>query len=467
MPTDLHAELLYELEQREIFRLAQRHAFAYAGTVKTRPVSPPPDAIAALDAFDEPLPDAVGRGLDVVETLNRYGSPATVAQTGGRYFGFVNGGVIPAALAARWLADFWDQNSALYAMSPVAAKLEEICERWLRELLNLPDETVAGFVSGTSLAIFCGLAAARFRIFHNSGWDINRQGLYGAPRLRIVTGRQAHGTVRKAIALLGFGTDTIELVDTDDQGRIIPAAVPAPDERTILILQAGNVNSGSFDPFEELCAQAATAGAWIHVDGAFGLWAAASARLRYLTQGMEEAHSFSVDAHKTLNTPYDCGIVLCRDKDALSHALHASGSYIAYGEQRDGMLYTPEMSRRARAVELWAALKYLGKQGVDELVLGLHARAVQFAEELAAERFQILNDVVFNQVLVACETEQLTALTMRHVQASGECWAGGSVWRGEPVIRISVCSWATTAGDVTRSVQAFVAARSKAKRTLG
>ncbi len=308
-----------------------------------------------------------------------------MAQTGGRYFGFVNGGVIPVALAARWLSDFWDQNTALYVISPIAAKLEEVAQSWLRELFGLPERTVAGFVSGSSLAIFCALAAARYRVFQNNGWDINKKGFGGAPRVRIVAGRQAHGTVVKAIALLGFGIDSIEWVDVDDQGRIIPSALPELDASTILILQAGNVSSGAFDPFEDICEKANQARAWVHIDGAFGLWAAASRRLQHLTKGMAKADSFSVDGHKTLNAPYDSGIVLCRDKAALTHALHASGSYIAYSENRDGMLYTPEMSRRARAVELWAALKYLGKEGLDELVYGLHRRAVQMARELAAE----------------------------------------------------------------------------------
>jgi len=450
------------MEQKAVFRQAQACAFDYADGVRERDVFPTPEAIADLDRFVEDLPASTGNAEAIIKQLHQYGSPASVAQTGGRYFGFVNGGVIPAALAARWLSDFWDQNTALYVISPITAKLEEVAESWLRELFGLPENTVAGFVSGSSLAIFCGLAAARYRILQNLGWDINKKGFPGAPRVRVVAGRQAHGTVVKAIALLGFGIDTIEWVDVDDQGRIIPSAVPELDASTLLILQAGNVSSGAFDPFEAICEKANMAKAWVHIDGAFGLWAAAAQRLQHLTRGMAKADSFSVDGHKTLNAPYDSGIVLCRDKEALTHALHASGSYIAYSENRVGMLYTPEMSRRARAVELWAALKYLGKEGVDALVCGLHERAVQVAQELAAEGFQILNDVVFNQVLVACDSNEITAETMRHMQASGECWAGGANWQGKTVIRISVCSWATTEADITRSVRAFVAAREKA-----
>ena len=371
----------------------------------------------------------------------------------------MNGSVVPAALAARWLADVWDQNAAVYVTSPIASKLEHVCEAWLKQLFGLPEPTVAGFVSGTSMSIVCGLAAARYRLLRNRGWDVNRRGLQGAPRLRIVTGRQAHGTVVKAVALLGFGVDTIEWVDTDDQGRLQPSNLPGLDDTTIVILQAGNVKSGAFDAFDEICERAARANSWVHVDGAFGLWVAASKRLRHLTRGIEKAQSWSVDGHKTLNTPYDNGIVLCSDRDALVHSLEMSGSYVAYSDHRDGMLFTPEMSRRARAIELWAALSYLGKAGLDDLVFGLHERAVQMGNELRAAGFPVLNDVVFNQVLTCCEDDDITARTLHHVQQSGECWAGGATWNGQSVIRISVCSWATTEADVTRTVRAFAAAR--------
>jgi len=462
MPENLREKMLHEMKHKGIFEQVQNYALAYADTVYGRNVFPNDDAVADLDKFTEVLPRSTGEATAILKFLNQYGSPATVAQTGGRYFGFVDGGVLPVSLAARIMSDFWDQNAALYDMSPLASKLEEICESWLRELFGLPNKVVAGFVTGSSLAIFCGLAAARYRVFLNNNWDINKKGFYGAPKVRIIAGQQAHGTVSKAVALLGFGLDNIEWVDTDSEGRILPSKVPELDENTILILQAGNVCSGSFDPFDEICTKANKAKAWIHIDGAFGLWAAASSNFQHLTRGIEKANSFSLDGHKTLNTPYDNGIVLCDDKEALTHALHASGSYIRKSENRDGMFYTPEMSRRARSIELWAALKYLGKDGVDELVLGFHQRALQFGEELKAEGFQVLNDVVFNQVVVACDTDVLTAQTMQNIQKSGECWAGGAEWNGKVVIRISVCSWVTTESDITHSVRAFVAAREKA-----
>jgi len=461
MSKNLRTNMFHEMKQKDILEQVKKYAFEYVDKAFVRNVFPTDDAIEKLKKFEEPLPESVGNPKEILEQLNFFGEEATVAQIGGRYFGFVNGGVIPTALAARWLSDVWDQNSALYLISPLASKLEEICESWLRELFGLPDSVVAGFVSGSSLAIFCGIAAGRYRIFKNLGWDINKQGFYGAPKVRIVAGRQAHGTVVKAVALLGFGTDNIEWVDTDDQGKILPSKLPELDESTILILQAGNVSSGTFDDFYEICEKANRSNSWVHIDGAFGLWAGATKKLKHLTKGMEKANSFSLDGHKTLNTPYDNGIVLCDDREALTHSLHASGSYIVRSQNRDGMFYTPEMSRRARSIELWAAMKYLGREGIDELVYGLHQRAVQISEELKAEGFDILNEVVFNQVLVTCDSDEVTTQTMKNIQDSGECWVGGANWNGKAVIRISVCSWATTKEDISISVKSFVAARNK------
>jgi len=459
MNKTLKEKMFAEMQDKAIFKQAKDYAFDYADNALKKRVFPSATELNDLEHFVEEMPQTIGDAADIVEQLDKYGSPATVSNLGGRYFGLVNGGVIPASLAVRWLTDFWDQNAVLYSTSPVVSKLEEVVEGWLKDLFDLPKTTVAGFVSGTSMAIFCGLAAARYRITHNNNWDINKKGLNGAPKIRIVAGKHIHGAVIKAIALLGFGIDNIEWVDIDDQGRIMPSSVPELDQNCIVLLQAGNVNSGSFDPFDEICEKANQANAWVHIDGAFGLWAAASKKLSHFTQGIGKANSWSVDGHKTLNTPYDSGILLCADKEALVHALHASGAYLVKSENRDGMMFTPEMSRRARVVELWAALKYLGKEGVDELVFGLHKRAVQFSQALKAEGFQILNDVVFNQVLVACDNDAITKQTIENIQNSGECWVGGSEWFGKAVIRVSVCSWVTTKEDVTRSVKAFVAAR--------
>jgi glutamate/tyrosine decarboxylase-like PLP-dependent enzyme len=451
-----------QMADKSLFEQASSYALAYMDEFRQRRVFPDPTAIAGLAAFDENIPAHPQPAAEILRMLGEVGSPGTVALTGGRYFGFVNGGALPVALAARWLSDTWNQNAALYVMSPTAARLEQVCEGWLRELLGLPGETVAGFVNGTSMATFCGLAAARYALLKQLGWDVNSDGLFGAPPIRVVVSQQSHGTVLKALALLGLGNKRVELIPADAQGRMDATQLPRLDASTLLILQAGNVNSGAFDDFEAIIGAARSAGAWVHIDGAFGLWAAASPNKRHLTRGIEQADSWSVDGHKTLNTTYDCGIVLCKNREALASAMQNTGAYIQFSEDRDGMVYTPDMSRRARAVEVWAALRFLGRSGVAELVDGLCARAVQFAEALAANGFKVLNDVVFNQVLVACDTPAATQATLAAIQASGECWCGGTSWQDKPAIRISVCSWATTAEDVDRSVRAFVEARPSA-----
>ena len=458
-PTGLQEKMLALAAQRDYFEQAKTYAYAYLDGVFERNVYPDADALKNLQLFDEALPENPGDPAEMLRMLHKYGSPATVTTTGGRYFGMVVGGVFPPVMAVKWLADVWDQISALYVTSPLTGKLEAVCEKWLIELLGLPPVCVAGFVSGTSMATMCGLAAGRHELLRRQGWDVNGQGLFGAPPFRVVVGAEAHSTVFKALALLGLGKERVELVPVDEQGRMRADRLPVLDSNTLLILQAGNVNSGSFDPLDELCERARAAGSWVHIDGAFGLWAAASAKYRHLTGGMEKADSWSVDGHKTLNTPYDSGIVLCKHPEVLSTAMQATGSYIIYGENRDGMLYTPEMSRRSRSIELWATLKSIGKSGVEELVDGLCERAQQCAQALHAQGFHILNEVVFNQVLVAGDTPEQTAAVLKNLQQSGECWCGGSKWRDTPVIRVSVCSWATTAEDIQRTVNAFVKAR--------
>lgn len=457
--TNIRDLMCSQLSDKTLFEEAKAYAYEYMDTVHSRPVFPEQETTNALEVFNEPLPEASSDPSDVLKLLHEYGSPATVAQTGGRYFGFVNGGAIPVSVAAKWLSDVWDQNTALYVISPIVSKLEELCENWLTELFGLPSETAAGFVSGSSVAILCGLAAARNELLKKSGWDVNQKGLFNAPAIRVVLGAQAHSSVFKALSLLGLGKDRVELVPVDSQGRMISEKMPELDSNTLVILQAGNVNTGAFDPINQICDLANRAGAWVHIDGAFGLWAAASDSKKHLTKGLEKADSWSVDAHKTLNTPYDCGIVLCKKREALVSAMQATGSYIQYSSHRDSMLYTPEMSRRARAVELWAVLKYLGRSGVAELVDGLCERASQFAQMLRVNHFNILNDVVFNQILVSCDSPEETKSTLQNIQSSGDCWCGGAICNDEPVIRISVCSWATTAEDITHSAAAFVKAR--------
>lgn len=448
--------MFQELTSKHIFDQAQAYAYDYLDQVHDRNVFPTAEAIADLSVFEETLPLESGNAAEILGRLHRYGSPATLPTTGGRYFGFVTGSVVPIGLAAKTMATFWDQAPALHVLSPIGAKLESVVEAWLNELFELPKETVAGFVSGTSMANFCGLAAARYALLHRQGWDINEKGLFDAPRIRIVTGRHAHSAALKAVALLGLGKEHIEWVEVDDQGRIIPELIPKLDDKTIVMLQAGNVNSGSFDDFETICSQAQAANAWVHVDGAFGLWAVAVAQLKHLTRGMEKATSWAVDGHKTLNTPYDCGIIMCADQEALVAALHTSAAYLIESPERDGMFYTPEMSRRARIIELWAIMKYLGRKGIDEMVYSMYLRARQFAEAIGQVKgYTVLNEVVFNQVIVRCASDELTDQTLRNIQDLRECWAGGSQWLGQRVIRVSICSWATTEADIERAVASF------------
>ncbi len=456
---DLKEDIHRQLSSKALYGQAKDYAFEYMDSLDAGRVIPDAESIAALEALDEPMPEGPSDPSAILRTLHETGSRAAVSQSGGRYFGFVNGGNFPVAIAAKWLSDAWDQNSALFVMSPIAAILEEVCEKWIVDLLGLPAETAAGLVSGSSTATLCALAAARNALLLKQNWDVHQDGLFGAPPLRVVLGEQAHSSVIKALSLMGIGKNQLIWAGVDEQGRILPERLPALDENTLLIAQAGNVNGGAFDPLDTLCGMANRAGAWIHIDGAFGLWAAASGEKRHLIAGFEGADSWSADAHKTLNVPYDCGIVLCRRRQALVQAMQASGSYIQYSQHRDAMLYTPEMSRRARGVELWATMKYLGKSGVGALVEELCHNAQYFAERLSGRGFKVVNDVVFNQVLVRCDSPEKTAATLKCIQEGGELWCGGAEWRGEPVIRISVSCWRTSRQDVDACVEAFVRAR--------
>lgn len=464
--TKLQDKMFAQMQDKTLFKKAEKYAFDYLNQAFDRNVFPTEKALDNLSKFEESMPEKMGDGDEIIDLLHQYGSPAAIPYNG-RYFGFVNGNMIPASLAAKNLSIFWDQNAAMQIMSPIAGRLEIIVQNWLIDLFGLPKNTVAGFVSGTSMANLSALAAARYRILKNKGWDVTEQGLFGAPKIRVVTHKHIHSSILKAISLAGFGKGNIEVVDCDDQGRIIPAAIPELDDNTILILQAGNVSSGAYDDFATICQAAKAKGAWIHIDGAFGLWAGATKRLKHLTKGFEHANSYAVDGHKTLNTPYDSGIILCQDEEALVSALHTSASYLTSTESREGMYYTPEMSKRARVVELWAALKYLGKEGVDEMVYGMHERAKQFATAFEKmDGFTVLNEVVFNQVIIHCGNDELTMAVMHKVQALRECWAGGAIWEGRQVIRISVCSWATTEKDIERSAASFAEAHQLVQQEL-
>ena len=458
-PENICEQLRKESNDTRFFEKAKEYAYQYIQSIDSRNVKPAETAIDNLSHFRESLPSAGTGTLEILRLLHEYGSPATVVQAGGRYFGFVVGSSVPAALASKWISDVWDQNAALNVMSPVASVLEEVCENWIVELLGLPSGTAAGFVSGSSTATLCGLAAARNFLLKRKGHDVSKNGLFGAPPIRVVVSEEAHATVFKALSVLGLGSERIEKVESDSEGRIDHSKIPPLDDNTLLILQAGNVNTGSFDRFDTICKEANSKGTWVHIDGAFGLWAKASERFDNLTDSIALADSWSTDAHKTLNVPYDCGIVLCKDRKALTNALQTEGSYILYSEKRDGMLYTLDMSRRARGVELWAALKSLGRNGVKELVESLHDKAKYFAMKLKENGFLVLNEVCFNQINVYAGDDTFTQNFLSNLQNTGVCWCGGAKRFGKPFIRISVCSYKTTYDDIDKSVDAFVSVK--------
>ena len=435
---------------------AASRATRYLEGLDSRPVFPNSSDLAGMGALTGPLADAGIDPREVLALLDSAGSPATVASAGRRYFGFVVGGSLPAALAANWLAGAWDQPASMRISSPIGAKLEEITIGWLIDLLGLPPGTGAGFVTGATMANFAGLAAARHRVLATAGWDVEADGLAGAPSLRIIVGEEVHVTLLKSFGMLGLGRNRVERVPVDAQGRMRPDALPPLDERTILCLQAGNVNSGASDPFPTLIEAARRVGAWVHVDGAFGLWAAASPEQADQVAGITAADSWATDAHKWLNVPYDSGLVFVRNPDDLEAPFSAEAAYLIQEAPREPMRFTPESSRRARGVEVWAALASLGRKGVADLVARCCRHARRFAEGLSDAGFEILNEVALNQVLVSFGDNARTDEVVAAVQAEGTCWAGGSTWHGRRAMRISVSSWATTEADVERSIEAIV-----------
>jgi glutamate/tyrosine decarboxylase-like PLP-dependent enzyme len=450
----------------ETDRVAPLQAAAQAGmdyirSINQRSVAPRPEAVVALAALTGPLPDAPTDPAEVARLLAQYGSPATVANGGGRYFGFVNGGCLPAAMAAAWLVNAWDQNAAMECQSPTAIALENTALEWTRDLLGLPEGTGGAVVTGATMANFCSLAAARHALLERAGWDAENDGLFGAPELTVVIGNEAHSSLIKALGMLGLGRKRVVRVPVDGQGRMRDDALPHFNDRTILCLQAGNVNTGAFDPAAAICPEARAAGAWIHVDGAFGLWAAASPAYRRLTHGYELADSWATDAHKWPNVGYDCGIALVREPATLRAAMEVQAAYLHQGEGREPSQFNPELSRRARGVELWAGLRSLGRAGMAEIVERTSAHAQRFAAGLRAAGFRVLNDVVINQVLVEFGSPEKTLRTVAAIQQEGTCWCGSTVWQGHTAMRISVSSWATTEEDVDRSLAAMIAAAKK------
>jgi glutamate/tyrosine decarboxylase-like PLP-dependent enzyme len=444
-----------------VLESTKRHALAWLDSIADRPVRATlsgDELRAMLGGF---LPEQ-GIGAEAVtEALAQAGLGGTVASAGPRYFGFVVGGRLPAALAADWLVSTWDQNSGIYALSPLVSVIEQIAGSWLLEIAGLNPSMSFGFVTGCQMANFTGLAAARHRVLRDAGWDVEADGLFGAPPIDVVVSEESHYTIFMALRLLGMGASRLRRIPTDGQGRMradaLADALRGGSGPCIVCAQAGNVNTGAFDPIEEIAALAKNRGAWLHVDGAFGLWAAASKERAHLLRGVEQANSVATDGHKWLNVPYDCGIVFCADESAHRSAMSLAAAYIvATGSERDPHEFVPEESRRARAVPVYAALRSLGREGLAELVDRNCRQARRFAEGLQAAGYEVLNDVVLNQVLVVFGSAEQTKRTIEAIQKDGTCWCSGTVWKGHASMRISVSNWSTTDEDVERSLEAMV-----------
>ncbi|GED09335.1 pyridoxal phosphate-dependent decarboxylase family protein [Cellulosimicrobium cellulans] len=448
---------------------AHEHAAAWLDSLATRPVPPRASVADVVAALGTDLPDGPTTAADVVDLLATACGPGLTAMPSGRFYGMVIGGSHPAALAADWLTSAWDQNSALRTVTPAHTAVEDVTSAWLLDLLGLPATGAVGFVTGATTANFTALAAARGEVLRRAGWDVRRDGLTGAPRVRVLVGAERHESVDLALSYLGLGAP--EVVAADDQGRISVAALDealsasvdqgSPSAGgtggpTIVVLQAGNVHSGAFDPFAAAVEVAHRHGAWVHVDGAFGLFAAASPSYRHLVAGYEAADSWATDAHKTLNVPYDCGLAIVADPAPLRAAMGMHGDYLIQSDAGDPLDKVPELSRRGRAFPVWAVLRALGRSGVADLVDGFCRHATTFAEGMRAlDGAVVLNDVVFTQVCASFGSDERTQEVVRRVLADGTAWMSGSRWHDRAVLRVSVSSWATTDDDVRMSLDAL------------
>lgn len=457
-PTSAAQSVTLSHDRAKALARAHEHASAWLASVATRHVPPRASVEDVVAALGTDLPEGRRSAVETVDLLAEACEPGLTAMGSGRFFGFVIGGTHPAALAADWLVSAWDQNAGLRLVTPACSAVEEIAACWLLDLLGLPADAGVGFVTGATMSNFTCLAAARDAVLRRAGWDVASRGLSGSPRVRVLVGQERHDTIDLALRYLGLGAP--EPVPADEQGRIrldaLAAALASSDEPTVVALQAGNIHSGAFDPFAEAIAVAQRHGAWVHVDGAFGLFAAASRDHRHLTAGYEAADSWTTDAHKTLNVPYDSGLAIVRDRAALVAAMGIHGDYLIKDRAGDPLDRVPEVSRRARAVPVWAVLRSLGRSGVAELVDGLCAAASALAEGVASiEGTQVLNDVTFTQVCVTFGDDARTERVVRGMLADGTAWTTGSHWHGRSVLRISVSNWTTDADEVRRTVEAL------------
>jgi glutamate/tyrosine decarboxylase-like PLP-dependent enzyme len=444
------------MKEYTILDSAASYSSAYLDALRERRVYPDKGSLEELKRLPFKLPESNTEAEEILELLNSVGSVNTVATNGGRYFGFVFGGALPASLAANWLASAWDQNAVFKVTSPIAAQIEKIASGWLLDLLGLPSQSAVGFVTGTTMANFCGAIAARYHLCRRMGWDIKSRGVNNAPRIRVIAGEELHASMQRALILAGFGLDEIIKVPTDDQGRIIAEKIPDLDASTLLCVQAGNVNTGAIDPIKEICLRAKDKGAWVHVDGAFGLWARVSPEKSQMAEGCELADSWAIDLHKWLNVPYDSGLVICKEPEVLQNALSVSAAYLPDSVEPEPYFNTPEMSRRARAIDTWAAIYSLGRKGVVDLIERCCFLAELFSTSLENAGFKILNKVSLNQVLVSFGDAELTNRIIKKIQEDGTCWCGGTVWKGVTAMRISVSSWMTTKEDIERSAAAII-----------
>jgi len=460
---------------KDVLGLTADYAAQFLGSLDERPVGPQASLEELREALGGPLPEHGRDPTQVIAELIEAAEPGLMAMPAGRFFGFVIGGALPAPLAADWLTSTWDQNAALIGPTPSAGVVEEVALAWLRELLGLPDGVSAGFVTGGQMAQMTALAAARQHVLAAAGWDLLRDGLQGAPRIRVLGGAERHVTVDRALRYLGLGTAQIEELPADGEGRMDAAALrralASGGGPTIVCAQAGGVNSGAFDPLEEIAEAVDGTRAWLHVDGAFGLWAAASPRFRHLVAGSERADSWATDAHKWLNVPYDSGIAFCAHPEAHRAAMAVQASYLELVDldaAREPLDWNPEFSRRARGFPIYAAIRSLGREGIAALVERCCDHATRFAELLGAEPgVEILNEVVLNQVLVRFgDDDALTQAAVTGVQDEGTCWLSGTVWQGRAAMRISVSNWQTTTEDVERSAAAILAAAAAARATV-
>lgn len=446
------------------------HAQRWLDSLEDRPVPPQAQVEELVERLGTELPDGPRDAVEVVEHLVTALEPGLTAMPSGRFYGMVIGGSHPAALAADWLTSAWDQNAGLARLTPAATATEVVASAWLLDLLGLPEGSAVGFVTGGTMANFTCLAAARDAALRDAGWDIGSRGLVGSPGVRVLVGEERHDTVDLALRYLGLGAP--EVVAADEQGRLevaaLAAALEGADGPTVVCLQAGNVHSGGYDPFTEAIEVAHAHGAWVHVDGAFGLFAAAAPTYQHLTAGQEGADSWATDAHKTLNVPYDCGLAIVRDPAAVKAAMGMHGDYLIQDEAGDPFEKVPELSRRARSIPVWAVLAALGRRGVADLVERMAGHAAAFAHEIAEiPGAEILNDVVFTQVCVSFGSDERTREVVARLLEGGEAWMSGSVWRGRAVLRISVSNWSTEEGDVGRSLRALRTAAGAPNREAG